>query len=122
MQRPVEWSGRTWEGGDQIAVSWWDCARLHASLAEIDRLVLPEVVGWDLVPLPPLDGSWIVSRFLPPEPRANYENLRRYGMLMVFGFILMINMTPLGRVFESALGFVMSPYISLAQAIADLGA
>lgn len=77
---------------------------------------------FNLVPLPPLDGSWIVSRFLPPEPRANYENLRRYGMLMVFGFILMINLTPLGRVFESALGFVMSPYISLAQAIADLGA
>ena len=75
---------------------------------------------FNLVPLPPLDGSWIVSRFLPPEARANYENLRRFGMLIVFGFILAINMTALGGVFDTALRAVMGPYISLAQAIADL--
>jgi len=77
---------------------------------------------FNLLPLPPLDGSWIVSRFLPPEARANFENLRRYGMVIVFGFILMINLTPLGRFFDVALKAVMSPYISLAQAIANLGA
>jgi Zn-dependent protease len=77
---------------------------------------------FNLLPLPPLDGSWIVSRFLPPEPRANFENLRRYGMVLVFGFILMINLTPLGRFFDVALHTIMSPYISLAQAIANLGA
>lgn len=77
---------------------------------------------FNLVPLPPLDGSWIISRFLPPEPRANYENLRRYGMLIVFGFILAINLTPLGRIFSSALMAIASPYFSLAQTIADFGA
>jgi Zn-dependent protease len=76
---------------------------------------------FNLVPLPPLDGSWIVSRFLPPEPRANYENLRRYGMMIVFGFILAINLTPLGRIFSSALMAVAGPYFSLAQTIADFG-
>lgn len=53
VQRPLDWSGRSWEVGDEIAARWWDGARLQASLAEIDRLVLPEVIGWDLVPLPP---------------------------------------------------------------------
>lgn len=77
---------------------------------------------FNLVPLPPLDGSWIVSRFLPPEPRANYENLRRYGMMIIFGFILAINLTPLGDVFQSALMAVAGPYFSLAQSIANLGA
>jgi hypothetical protein len=87
VQRPVEWSGRTWEGGDQIAVSWWDCARLHASLAEIDRLVLPEVVGWDLVPLPPPGprlgmGEEALLSYLAgtgPGPRIRVELSRSSG-------------------------------------------
>lgn len=53
IRRPLEWSGRAWAPGDQVAIRWWDASRLHASLAEIDRLVLPDVAGWDLIPLPP---------------------------------------------------------------------
>jgi hypothetical protein len=53
IRRPLEWSGRAWAPGEEVAIRWWDAARLHANLAEIDRLVLPDVVGWDLIPLPP---------------------------------------------------------------------
>jgi Zn-dependent protease len=77
---------------------------------------------FNLLPFPPLDGSWILSRFLPPEARANFENLRRYGMMIVFGFILMINLTSVGDYFQTWLMLFMKPYISLATAIANLGA
>ncbi len=53
MGRELQWSGRSWSASDRVAIRWWDVSRLHANLAEIDRLVLPDVVGWDLVPLPP---------------------------------------------------------------------
>lgn len=53
VRRGLSWSGRQWSPGEAIAVRWWDVSRLHANLAEIDRVVLPDIVGWDLVTLPP---------------------------------------------------------------------
>ncbi len=74
---------------------------------------------FNLLPLPPLDGSWIMSRLLPPAARAQYENLRRYGMLIVFGFIMLMHNTPLGGVVDAGLNAVLSPYFSLAQNVSD---
>ncbi len=52
VRQSLEWSGRRWTPGEALAIRWWDASRLHASLAEIDHVTLPEIVGWDLVPLP----------------------------------------------------------------------
>jgi len=49
----VEWSGRQWQPGESVAIRWFDTARLDAALTEMNRLVLPELGGWDLIPLPP---------------------------------------------------------------------
>jgi hypothetical protein len=53
FDRAMEWSGRQWNQGERLAVRWVDAARLDVSLLEASRLVLPEVVGWDLIALPP---------------------------------------------------------------------
>jgi hypothetical protein len=53
FRREANWSGRTWHRGETLAARWLDPARLNAHLAEIGRLVLPEVGGFDLIPLPP---------------------------------------------------------------------
>jgi hypothetical protein len=53
FERAASWSGRDWKAGESVALRWVDAARLHAALAEMHRLVLPEVAGWDLVALPP---------------------------------------------------------------------
>jgi Zn-dependent protease len=76
---------------------------------------------FNLLPLPPLDGSWIMSRFLPPEARANYENLRRYGMLIVIGFLMAVRYTPLGALFSKAIMAVINPFFQIAETIAHLG-
>ncbi len=52
---------------------------------------------FNLVPLPPLDGSWIMSRFLPLRFRWRYENLRRFGFFPVIGFLLLVRYTVVGH-------------------------
>jgi len=76
---------------------------------------------FNLLPLPPLDGSWILSRFLPYEARANYENLRRYGMLIVIGFLMLVRYTPVGALFSTAIMAVINPFFGIAETIARLG-
>jgi hypothetical protein len=53
FDRSMQWSGRQWQSADMVAVRWFDASRLHDTLDEAIRLVLPEVGGWDLIPLPP---------------------------------------------------------------------
>jgi hypothetical protein len=62
IKRSLNWSGRQWSAEESVAVRWLDASRLHTSLAEAGRLILPEVAGWDLVPLPPEEGGLGLSR------------------------------------------------------------
>jgi hypothetical protein len=91
VRRPLDWSGRRWSAGETVAVRWWDVSRLHASLAEIDRVALPEVVGWDLVPLPPTGarlgiGEEALFAYLAgegPAPELRVELERSGGSVRV---------------------------------------
>ncbi len=74
---------------------------------------------FNLIPLPPLDGSWILSRFLPLEQRWRYENLRRYGFLLVVGFLMLVKYTPMGKLFMGLIFFVSGLFLDLANNIAS---
>ena len=39
---------------------------------------------FNLIPVPPLDGSQILGEFLPPAAKAKYLGFARYGMLVLF--------------------------------------
>jgi len=39
---------------------------------------------FNLLPVPPLDGSAVLAAFLPPAAAAAYHRVGRYGMLIVF--------------------------------------
>jgi hypothetical protein len=52
FKRELTWSGHRWQPGDRLAIRWMDAARLDQALQEAHRMVLPEVAGWDLLPLP----------------------------------------------------------------------
>jgi Zn-dependent protease len=75
---------------------------------------------FNLLPLPPLDGSWILQRFLPPAARVRYFALHRWGLFPVFGFLLLARYTPLGGVLQLALGLAIRPFVDLALGIARL--
>ena len=42
---------------------------------------------FNLVPVPPLDGSRVVTVLLPPRLRWRYASIERYGLLLIFGLL-----------------------------------
>lgn len=42
---------------------------------------------FNLIPIPPLDGSKILATFLPTEARLKFYELERYGMIFVMMFL-----------------------------------
>ncbi len=78
---------------------------------------------FNLIPLPPLDGSWILVRFLPPAARMQYENLHRFGLLIVVGFLLLVRYTGMGNLLTAGIRAVATPYFTVAENVAQaLGA
>ncbi len=49
------------------------------------------LIVFNLIPIPPLDGSKILSAFLPPEARHKYLSLERYGLLFVLLFVFLFS-------------------------------
>jgi Zn-dependent protease len=43
---------------------------------------------FNLLPIPPLDGHWILMRFLPPGPRQALASIGRFGFLILI-FLMM---------------------------------
>jgi len=60
---------------------------------------------FNLLPIPPLDGSHVLENLLPPGPAQIYEKIRPYGFILMI-FLLMSGV--LGRVITPVLGFVSS--------------
>lgn len=42
---------------------------------------------FNLLPIPPLDGHWILVRFLPPGPREAVASIGRFGFLLLIGLM-----------------------------------
>jgi Zn-dependent protease len=44
---------------------------------------------FNLIPIPPLDGSGVVSSLLPTEYAMKYESMGRMGMFIIFALIIL---------------------------------
>jgi Zn-dependent protease len=44
---------------------------------------------FNLLPIPPLDGSHILENVLPPNAAAQFRKLRPYGMALLLGFVFL---------------------------------
>lgn len=75
---------------------------------------------FNLLPVPPLDGSWILQRFLPPAGQARLFALRRWGLFPVFAFLLLARYTPLGGLLQAAFGVAVIPFLELATTVARI--
>lgn len=42
---------------------------------------------FNLIPIPPLDGSRVIQRFLPDQIRFQYHRLEQYGFLILFALL-----------------------------------
>jgi Zn-dependent protease len=65
---------------------------------------------FNLIPIPPLDGSRIVAMLLPAALRRQYSRLERFGMIIIF--VLLVT-GPLGRLMsfflKPVLNFLLGP-------------
>lgn len=57
---------------------------------------------FNLIPIPPLDGSAVIERMLPRQWWPGYLRLRQYSFGLLF---LVVFLVPLDRVFDPALDF-----------------
>lgn len=74
--------------------------------------ILIDMVQWNvllfvfnLIPLGPLDGRYILGMFLPPQMYYQYENFQnQYGMFILFGLILLSFFAPAFNIFGLLIG------------------
>ena len=66
---------------------------------------------FNLLPIPPLDGSKILLSFLPPRYVRSYQQLERYGILILL-FLLLV---PFGG--STIIGFILSFVLRFAHLI-----
>ena len=79
-----------------LKTGWYNGAGEFAEARRGDLLpqVLENAAYWNLllvvfnlVPIPPLDGSRVMAYLLPPGMREHYIAVGRYGMLIIFGLL-----------------------------------
>ncbi len=71
---------------------------------------------FNLIPLPPLDGSHVLYHLLPPGLGMRYRELQRFGMLPVIAFIVLGGSTILGYPVYLLYGLLMG----VVQAVAGV--
>lgn len=60
------------------------------------------LAAFNLIPIPPLDGSSVIERFLPSQYMAGYLKFRQYSMWILLGILLLLPGV-LAGVFDPAL-------------------
>lgn len=77
------------------------------AMASLINIVL---MVFNLLPIPPLDGSRIVARFLSGRTLWNYMKLERFGLFIVFGLL-----------FLGVITRILWPAVRLAASVLELG-
>lgn len=80
---------------------------------------------FNLLPIPPFDGSHIVEGLLPPSMARSYEKLRPFGMLAFFGIVALSWFAPGLGIVENVIIppvlWVQELFLGIARSIAMLG-
>lgn len=104
-------SGLIFQGVRAIAPIWAGSAFSPAVGDLLQLLFYSAVINtvlfvFNLIPVPPLDGSRIVSTFLPPGLARQYARIEPFGMLII---IFLIVAGPVDKLFQ----FFIAPMINL---------
>lgn len=67
----------------------WDASAKGIDILKIGILVNVVLMVFNMMPIPPLDGSRVVLYFLKGEARKSYAELERYGLFIILGLFLL---------------------------------
>ena len=67
---------------------------------------------FNMIPIPPLDGSHVLAAYLPPEMGDRYRQIGFYGIFII---ILLMSFGPFNAIFQSIIGFIRLPYELLIE-------
>jgi Zn-dependent protease len=51
---------------------------------------------FNLLPIPPLDGSHVLENLLPPRAAQKYREFGRYGAIIILGIVMLDNFAHTG--------------------------
>lgn len=83
--------------GTPYTAPWWVLQLAFLNLV---------LASFNLIPIPPLDGSWVLSALLPYSAHRVYEEVRRFGPIL----LLIIFLTPVVEV-------VLNPILKVCSGI-----
>ncbi len=65
----------------------------------------------NMLPLPPLDGSKVLARFLPESLARRFDSLERHGMWLVIGLLVLVptvfKVDPIGNVLSAVVDTIL---------------
>ena len=91
---------------------------LLQQMLQISVLYNVLLLFFNLLPIPPLDGSHVIAHFLPPAVAVHYTRISRYGILILVGLlyfggnVLNVLLSPVGLVVRA----LMHPVLPFALA------
>ncbi len=88
----------------------YDMGALHTLLYFMARVNIM-LAAFNLIPIPPLDGSKILMGFLPGEYRYQLERLEPYGMFIILGLLYIGILNPVISFFQSVLVYMIQLFI-----------
>ncbi len=78
----------------------YDAGLLHKALGIIAYINIL-LAAFNIIPIPPLDGSKILMSFLPNEYRYSLERLEPYGMFIILALLYIGLLNPVIRSFQT---------------------
>ncbi len=67
---------------------------------------------FNMIPIPPLDGSRVLYALAPDSIRRGMEAMERFGLVVVFAVVLLFNQ-PLGQFMSAAINFFISIFAKI---------
>jgi Zn-dependent protease len=95
--------------GRIIKVSGAYLPALLVSVAEVAVIINIALGIFNLIPIPPMDGSRILAAFMPANWRFSYQQLESYGLI-----ILILLLTVFGPIFHRIFGSLVYSLVNLA--------